>query len=56
LERLLGEAAKQIRDRKYYEAYLVGDRKIILLSIAFSGKETGCRMETGISAVRGAIL
>jgi Holliday junction resolvase-like predicted endonuclease len=39
---LLKAAMKQIHDRRYYNAYL---GKIILLGIAFSGQNTGCRME-----------
>jgi hypothetical protein len=39
---LLNEAMQQIHDRRYYNAYT---GRIILLGIAFSGKETGCRME-----------
>jgi Holliday junction resolvase-like predicted endonuclease len=46
LDQLLDEAAKQIHDRKYYEAYFSETSKIILVSIAFSGKEIGCRLET----------
>ncbi len=46
LDRLLDEAMSQIRDRKYYEAYLTGDKKMILMAIAFSGREIGCRIET----------
>ena len=46
LAALLDEASKQIHHRKYYEAYLSETNKIILLSVAFSGKEIGCRMET----------
>jgi hypothetical protein len=40
---LLDEAMKQICDRRYYEAFL--DRKVILMAIAFTGKEVKCRME-----------
>jgi hypothetical protein len=40
---LLDEAMTQIRDRRYYEAYL--DGKVMLLAIAFTGKETKCKME-----------
>jgi hypothetical protein len=36
-------AIAQIREKRYYEQFL--DRKIILLGIAFSGKELGCRIE-----------
>ncbi|MDR0705913.1 MAG: ATP-binding protein [Planctomycetaceae bacterium] len=46
LDKLLDDASKQIHDRKYYEAYLTGTKKVILLSVAFSGKEIGCKMET----------
>jgi hypothetical protein len=42
LEKLLNEAIKQIHDRKYYEAYL--DKDVILMAIAFSGKEISCRI------------
>ncbi|MDR2346738.1 MAG: ATP-binding protein [Planctomycetaceae bacterium] len=45
LDKLLNEAAKQIHDRKYYEAYLTKTSKVILLSIAFAGKEIACKME-----------
>jgi hypothetical protein len=39
---LLKEAMGQIHERRYYNRYL---GKIILLGIAFSGKDVGCRME-----------
>jgi hypothetical protein len=42
IDLLLNEAMDQIHDRRYYNQYL---GKIILLGIAFSGKDTGCRME-----------
>jgi hypothetical protein len=32
----------QIHDRRYYNQYI---GKVILLGIAFSGKDVGCRME-----------
>jgi hypothetical protein len=41
---LLKQAIAQIREKRYYEQFL--DRKIILLGIAFSGKEVACRIET----------
>jgi hypothetical protein len=41
---LLNNAIAQIREKRYYEQFI--DRKIILLGIAFSGKEVGCRIET----------
>ncbi|MDR2643999.1 MAG: ATP-binding protein [Planctomycetaceae bacterium] len=46
LDKLLDEASQQIYDKKYYEVYLTETNKIILLSVAFSKKEIGCRMET----------
>jgi hypothetical protein len=42
VDTLLNEAIKQIHDRRYYNKYL---GKVILLGIAFSGKQIGCRME-----------
>jgi hypothetical protein len=39
---LLNEALKQIHERRYYNKY---SGKILLLGIAFSGKQAGCRME-----------
>jgi hypothetical protein len=42
-DRLLKEAMAQIRNRRYYEAYL--DREVLLLGIAFTGKEVKCKME-----------
>ncbi|GAP73401.1 hypothetical protein SAMD00024442_89_2 [Candidatus Symbiothrix dinenymphae] len=43
LETLLNQAIAQIREKRYYEPFL--DRKVILLGIAFSGKEVGCSIE-----------
>jgi hypothetical protein len=40
---LLDQAIAQIREKRYYEPFL--DRKVILLGIAFSGKDAGCRIE-----------
>jgi hypothetical protein len=34
---------RQIRDRRYYDAFL--DGKVTLMAIAFSGKEVRCKME-----------
>ena len=42
IEALLKEAMQQIYDRQYYNKYL---GKVLLLGIAFSGKQPGCRME-----------
>jgi hypothetical protein len=42
VDTLLDEALKQIHERRYYNKYL---EKILLLGIAFSGKQPGCRME-----------
>jgi hypothetical protein len=40
---LLDRAIEQIHDRRYYEGYL--DRKVILMAIAFAGKDVKCKME-----------
>jgi hypothetical protein len=40
---LLNAAMEQIRDRCYYEKYL--DRRVILMAVAFTGKEVRCRLE-----------
>ncbi|MDR1115500.1 MAG: ATP-binding protein [Tannerella sp.] len=42
---LLRHAMKQIHDKKYYEKYLGNGKKIVLLSLAFSGREVGCKMD-----------
>jgi hypothetical protein len=42
---LLKKAMNQIRDRRYYEKYLDKGKKILLMGLAFSGKDVGCRME-----------
>jgi hypothetical protein len=41
-ETLLDEALKQIHDRRYYNKYT---GRILLLGVAFSGRQPGCRME-----------
>jgi hypothetical protein len=33
----------QISNKKYYEAYL--DRKVVLLAVAFTGKEVKCELK-----------
>ncbi|MDR1338872.1 MAG: PD-(D/E)XK nuclease domain-containing protein [Prevotellaceae bacterium] len=38
-------AMKQIYDKKYYEKYAGSGEKIVLLGLAFSGKDVRCRME-----------
>jgi predicted DNA-binding ribbon-helix-helix protein len=43
IDSLLQEAMTQIRDHKYYEAYL--DKKVMLMAIAFTGKEVKCELE-----------
>ncbi|MDR1886389.1 MAG: ATP-binding protein, partial [Prevotellaceae bacterium] len=43
MDSLLDEAMSQIDDRKYHEMYL--DGKIMLMAIAFTGKEVKCRMD-----------
>jgi hypothetical protein len=40
---LLDQAMAQIHEKRYYEQFL--DRKIILLGLAFNGKEVNCRIE-----------
>jgi hypothetical protein len=42
IDALLDEAIMQIHDRRYYNKY---SGKILLPGIAFSGKQTGCKME-----------
>ncbi|MDR1338505.1 MAG: PD-(D/E)XK nuclease domain-containing protein [Prevotellaceae bacterium] len=42
---LLRNAMKQIHDKKYYGKCLGNDKKIILLGLAFSKKDVGCRMD-----------
>ncbi|MDR3219801.1 MAG: ATP-binding protein [Dysgonamonadaceae bacterium] len=44
LERLLFEAEAQISNKKYYERYAVEGKRLILLAVAFSGKEAGCKI------------
>jgi hypothetical protein len=43
IDTLLEEAMTQIHNRKYYEAYL--DKKVMLMAIAFTGKEVKCKLE-----------
>jgi hypothetical protein len=43
-EKLLAEAEAQINDKKYYERYAVEGKRLILLAVAFSGKEAECRI------------
>jgi hypothetical protein len=40
--RLLKNAMKQKNDRKYYAKY--ADRKVILMGVAFAGKEVKCKL------------
>jgi hypothetical protein len=40
---LLKQAIAQIHEKRYYEPFL--DRKVILLGIAFTGKDVSCRIE-----------
>ncbi|MDR2704919.1 MAG: PD-(D/E)XK nuclease domain-containing protein, partial [Planctomycetaceae bacterium] len=42
IDTLLNEAINQIHEKRYYNKYL---GKVLLLGVAFSGKQTGCRME-----------
>jgi hypothetical protein len=42
---LLKKAMKQIYDRRYYEKYSDKSKKILLMGLAFSGNEVGCKMK-----------
>jgi hypothetical protein len=42
IDTLLKAAIAQIREKRYYNRYT---GKVLLLGIAFSGKNVGCRME-----------
>jgi hypothetical protein len=42
---LLSHAIQQIHDKNYYGKYQGKGKKIILLGLAFSGKDVGCRMD-----------
>jgi hypothetical protein len=42
IDALLNEAMTQIHEKRYYNRYI---GKVLLLGIAFSGKNVGCRME-----------
>jgi hypothetical protein len=42
---LLRHAMKQIHDKNYYGKYQGKGKKIVLLGLAFSGKDVGCRMD-----------
>jgi hypothetical protein len=42
---LLNEALKQIHNRRYFEKYLHQSKLVLLMGLAFSGKDVGCRME-----------
>jgi hypothetical protein len=44
VEPLLEAAMAQILERRYYERYNDGNRRIALLAIGFAGKEIACRM------------
>jgi hypothetical protein len=43
IDTLLNQAIAQIREKRYYKPFL--DRKVIILGIAFSGKDVSCRIE-----------
>ncbi|MDR2169504.1 MAG: hypothetical protein LBP59_05205, partial [Planctomycetaceae bacterium] len=42
IETLLKNAIEQIHDLRYYNKYI---GKVLLLGVAFSGKDVGCKME-----------
>jgi hypothetical protein len=43
IETMLSDAMQQIKDRRYYEKY--SNKKVLLLAIAFTGKDVACRIE-----------
>jgi len=48
IQTMLKEAMRQIHDKKYYEPYLEqksGGRNLLLLGIAFNGKDIACEMK-----------
>ena len=42
--KLTTDALNQIRNKKYYERYAGGGRKILFLAVGFSGKEISCKI------------
>jgi len=49
LTALTTAALTQIKDRRYYEKYLMTGKKILLLGVAFVGKEIGYQVETWVA-------
>jgi hypothetical protein len=43
MPKLLDEAINQIKEKRYYERFK--DQQVLLLGVAFAGKEIGCRIE-----------
>ncbi|MDR0572416.1 MAG: ATP-binding protein, partial [Tannerella sp.] len=50
---LLRNAMKQIHDKKYYGKYMDKGKKIVLLALAFSGKDVGCKMDAIEKELKG---
>jgi hypothetical protein len=49
LDTLLKQAIAQIHEKRYYEPF--PDRKVILLGIAFNGKDVGCRLNRDFNMI-----
>jgi hypothetical protein len=46
IEEMIDLVMKQIKEKEYYKPYI--GKNIMLLGIAFNGKEIACRMDTGL--------
>jgi hypothetical protein len=55
MEKLLEQAIRQIKARRYHEKYLDSGRQIYLLGVGFCGKEIGyrCNVQPNIRRVKG---
>jgi hypothetical protein len=49
LDTLLKQAIAQIHEKRYYEPFF--DRKVILLGIAFNGKDVSCRLNRDFNMI-----
>ncbi|MDR1022385.1 MAG: PD-(D/E)XK nuclease domain-containing protein [Prevotellaceae bacterium] len=45
IDKLIGEAFRQIKEKKYHECYADGKHRVTLLAVAFAGKKIACQME-----------
>ncbi|MDR1342132.1 MAG: ATP-binding protein [Prevotellaceae bacterium] len=50
-DKLIGEAFRQIKEKKYHERYADGKHRIALLAVAFAGKKIACQMQELDSAL-----